>query len=199
MSLIREALEKARREGPQIPAPPTTGPWRAHRRADRPSWPRTLAVALASVAASAALTVFLIQRGDETLVPAPEPAVQLAVVPPVAAPVPAPAELAPARPSSPPDQAVRLRAGLRNSPSAQTVLAPSSSEPPAPVATTAPRSETPPLRLEGIVASPTNPVAVVNGRLLGLGESIDGYRVTRIDSDQVELEKDGVKQILRLR
>lgn len=218
MSLIREALEKARREGqrpesssrePQYPTVPTTGPWRAHRRQERPTWPRTLAIVLASVAASGALTVFLIQRGDETLIPAPTP-VQVERVPPVA---PAVVAATPPPPTAAaPAQNVRLRAGLRNSPSAQTpdervhaVLAPSSSEHSEPVAPSRPLTAVisppaePELHLDGIVASATNPIAVVNGRLLALGESIEGYRVTRIDSGEVELDKDGVKTLLRLR
>lgn len=211
MSLIREALEKARREGqrpesstrePQYPTVPTTGPWRAHRRQERPTWPRTLAIVLASVAASGALTVFLIRRGDETLIPAPAP-VQVERVPPVA---PAVVAATPPPPTAAaPAQNVRLRAGLRNSPSAQTVLAPSSSEhsepvaPPRPALAAVSTPAEPVLHLDGIVASATNPVAVVNGRLLGLGETIEGYLVTRIDGNEVELEKDGVKTLLRLR
>jgi hypothetical protein len=209
MSLIREALEKARREGqrpesstrePQYPTTPTTGPWRAHRREERPTWPRTLAIVLASVAASGALTVFLIRRGDETLIPAPTP-VQVEPVTPVApTPVPVVAPPPPPPVAAAPAPNVRLRAGLRNSPSAQTVLAPSSSEHSEPVATIPLQAAADPqLHLDGIVASATNPIAVVNGRLLALGESIEGYRVTRIDGNEVELEKDGAKTVLRLR
>jgi hypothetical protein len=214
MSLIREALEKARREGqrpesatrePQYPTTPTTGPWRAHRREERPTWPRTLAIVLASVAASGALTVFLIRRGDETLIPAPTPVQTEPVAPAVPTPMPVVAPSPPPVAAAAPAQNVRLRAGLRNSPSAQTVLAPSSSEHSVPAAPSRPPTAvitapaTPELHLDGIVASATNPVAVVNGRLLGLGETIEGYKVIRIENNEVELEKDGAKTVLRLR
>lgn len=224
MSLIREALEKARREGqrpesssrePQYPAAPippiapTTGPWRAHRREERPTWPRTLAIVLASVAASGLLTVFLIRRGDETLIPAPAAAQAEPVAPAprlVVSPAPPPPAVTAAPPSVPPAPKVRTRTGRGLlapegvfEPKASSA-APPAAEPSEPRAPSPPKAEAAPeLHLDGIVASATNPIAVVNGRLLALGESIEGYRVTRIDSGEVELEKDGAKTLLRLR
>jgi hypothetical protein len=83
-------------------------------------------------------------------------------------------------------------------PSSPSILSPPSLGTPAPAAARAASNE-PELHLDGIVASATNPVAVVNGRLLGLGESIEGYRITRIDGAEVELERDGAKRVLKLR
>jgi hypothetical protein len=277
MSLIREALEKARREGqrppeahsaplrdrariidkseketprpePQYPQSPTTGPWRAHRRVERPSWPRTVAIAVTSVAASVVLTAWLVGRGDDLLLggvgkekdrvgkevgalaaassgsatAAPTPAASLApglnavtagpsLASAASTPSPAvprdPSETAQARPTesrSPrndrPSVASRPRSATAPpTPSLPSILSPPSPGRPALAAGGATAPPDPELHLDGIVASATNPVAVVNGRLLGLGESIEGYRITRIDGAEVELEKDGAKRILKLR
>ena len=100
----------------------------------------------------------------------------------------------------PPAPNVRTRTGRGLSEPKASSAAPPAAEHSEPRAPTPPKAAAEPeLHLDGIVASATNPIAVVNGRLLALAESIEGYRVTRIDSGEVELEKDGVKTLLRLR
>jgi hypothetical protein len=42
-------------------------------------------------------------------------------------------------------------------------------------------------------------VAVINGSLVGVGDLVAGYRVLRIDGDQVEVERDGRTVVLKLR
>lgn len=55
------------------------------------------------------------------------------------------------------------------------------------------------LVLNGIAAGEGVPVALVNRRAVGIGESVDGWQVTRIEPKQVELTRDGERVILSLR
>ena len=48
------------------------------------------------------------------------------------------------------------------------------------------------IELGGIVWSETAPRALLNDRIVGVGGYVEGYEVTRIDTDRVELQKDGV-------
>ena len=42
------------------------------------------------------------------------------------------------------------------------------------------------------------PIVVINGRVLGLGDVIDGFKVVRIDAGQCLLEKKGIKITLKM-
>ncbi len=53
--------------------------------------------------------------------------------------------------------------------------------------------------LGGIAWSETGPFALLNKRVLGPGEFVEGYRVVRIDPGQVELEADGETVYIRLK
>ena len=55
------------------------------------------------------------------------------------------------------------------------------------------------ITLDGIVYSETNPVAVLNGKILPPGADVDGYTITRIYPDKIELERDGKSVSLTLR
>ncbi len=55
------------------------------------------------------------------------------------------------------------------------------------------------LELDGIVASPTDPVAMINRRLLGVGEGLDGWVVEKIEAKQVTLRGGRETIVLRLR
>jgi len=55
------------------------------------------------------------------------------------------------------------------------------------------------LELDGIVASPTDPVAMINRKLLGIGEGLDGWVVEKIEAKQVTLRGGNQTVILRLR
>jgi len=55
------------------------------------------------------------------------------------------------------------------------------------------------ITLDGIVFSDTTPVAVLNGRVVSPGGFIEGYTVSQIQPDRVELERDGTRILLKLR
>ncbi len=53
------------------------------------------------------------------------------------------------------------------------------------------------LKLTGIFFRKTNPLALINGKTVGVGDEIDGIRVGKIESDRVTLEWNGkVKELL---
>jgi len=63
---------------------------------------------------------------------------------------------------------------------------------PGPAATAVPR-------LQGIAWHPDVPLAILNGRTLGVGESVSGHRIVRIDRDRIVVEApDGGAVELRL-
>jgi hypothetical protein len=55
------------------------------------------------------------------------------------------------------------------------------------------------LKLMGIIASATNPMALINGQTVGVGDVIEGIRVTKIDRDKVVLEWNGQVKELRMK
>jgi hypothetical protein len=55
------------------------------------------------------------------------------------------------------------------------------------------------LELDGIVASDTDPVAMINRKLLGIGEGLDGWVVEKIEAKQVTLRGGRETVVLRLR
>jgi len=64
---------------------------------------------------------------------------------------------------------------------------------PAPSKTTGPAE----LRLEAISEREGRPVAILSGRLVFEGDSFDGIRVLHIGASEVEIERDGKRQVLR--
>jgi len=61
-----------------------------------------------------------------------------------------------------------------------------------------PEPRSPPLKLQGIIFRLRNPTAMINGKSLLVGESVSGARVTKIEKDQVTLERDGKTVLLNL-
>jgi hypothetical protein len=55
------------------------------------------------------------------------------------------------------------------------------------------------ISLDGIVYSESNPVAVVNGKVLPPGGYVEGFTIVTILPDRVELEREGAKIFLTLR
>jgi hypothetical protein len=55
------------------------------------------------------------------------------------------------------------------------------------------------LELDGIVASETDPVAMINRKLLGIGEGLDGWVVEKIEAKQVTLRGGRETVVLKLR
>jgi hypothetical protein len=52
------------------------------------------------------------------------------------------------------------------------------------------------IQLDGIVFSDANPVALLNGRVIAPGASIEGMTVARVEPDRVELQGQGVTVFL---
>ena len=201
MSLVREALAKAERDSAAraarehgLPAAlaDSASPFRArHRR----RWPWAAGLAAAALAGAAAAALLLDRR------------------PATAARSSAPQRAtAPAAPSatvlSSPDPAPKAVAAPR--PPAPDTAAPESSAAAPPVTAPAPGRPTRFVRelplgggravlLGGIAWSEHAPLAYLNGRLVGVGEHVEGLRVKRIGRDLVVLEDGGREVVVALR
>ena len=57
----------------------------------------------------------------------------------------------------------------------------------------------PPLKLQAIFFTPTNPRALVNGRTVGEGDEVGGARVKRIEADKVTVEWNGQSKVIEMR
>ena len=55
------------------------------------------------------------------------------------------------------------------------------------------------IELGGIVWSETEPRALVNDRIVGVGGYVEGYTITKIEEDRITLEKDGATLILTVK
>jgi hypothetical protein len=54
------------------------------------------------------------------------------------------------------------------------------------------------LKVTGIFFRATNPLALINGKTVGVGEDIDGIRVTQIEKDRVTVEWNGKMKELKV-
>jgi hypothetical protein len=54
------------------------------------------------------------------------------------------------------------------------------------------------LTLSAISGSPANPLAVINGKILGIGESISGWQIKRISPRSVQLQRNGQNRTLSI-
>ena len=59
-----------------------------------------------------------------------------------------------------------------------------------------PRRPSPSFALQAVTEQDGQPVAIVNGQLVRVGDVVDGARVLRIDAEAVELEKDGRRFVI---
>lgn len=225
MSLIGEALkrarlEAARREGEERGTAHSTMPaYLPARRRSRATWiAATLLAALTGAAA-----VYLLLRpaastppfsahppllGKEDGGPGDDSMVEPAAVPTRSTPPPATPS-----PAASPSLAPPASAGSPQS----TVKAPSVPSPVPTAAPAAPAAAAVPstagarvyvrvaelggtrLELDGIVASETDPVAMINRKLLGIGEGLDGWVVEKIEAKQVTLRGGRETVVLKLR
>jgi hypothetical protein len=228
-ALKKAQREAARREGRDkgLPEPLVAGaqPWRA-RRGSRVPIVVTLAAGLLAVAVG--LLFFASRSGDETPrnerspEKGPAKAVEAEVgpadlAPPAASPpsVPAvaPIEVESPAPTPTGDSTDGSRAAA-TAPSAPPSGSPQASPPPANVATaplaaatrreatfvrTARLASGAEIRLGGIAWSETAPLAYVNGKLLGVGESAAGARVERIERQRIVLLAPEGRLVITLR
>lgn len=168
-----------------------------------------LLLAFAAVLALAAALIWLgIQqtRQPQAVASPPSPSTQVAAptVPPTPPPVPSvavvPAQEQPLTNAAPP--VVRTEAASQAPPAAPAgpplaALAASnlsSGDNARPVVETRP----PPPRLQGIIFHPTRPSAVLNGRLVFVGERLGEWRVTAIDARSVTVVAAGQTNVLEL-
>jgi hypothetical protein len=94
--------------------------------------------------------------------------------------------------SNPPAAAVAPPAPLTNATAAVTESVATN----APVVASPPPAE--PWRLQGISFNPNAPSAVVNGRVLYLGDTVNGFRLTAISPVAVTLERGTESLVLDL-
>jgi hypothetical protein len=213
VSLIDDALKRAQeaaekaglaRERPWVPAP-LPDPAIARRR----RLVRALALALAAAAALAAVVWgirFALQpvetapaRGKPenapaalAVAPTPEPTLKAVEVPP-------PAEAMIRRPTRLPQRTPLVDTEGLNEGAETKVPAPA----PERGGKVHSGSVTLPggarIELGGIVWSETEPRALVNDRIVGVGGYVEGYTIAKIEEDRITLEKDGATLILTVK
>lgn len=215
MSLINDALRRAKEAQRQAPPPPSPQmQFRPVEPAQHPPPGRSLFVPVALTVVTLVALVFVWQwsQGRASLEPREvraltSPAAQATIAPQTAAPSPAvvavPAE--PSPPSQPPflpDSAT----GVVNPPAVTTSTAP----PKPPVAReqdnvvvnseviAPPPPKPPPLKLQAIVFNPKRPSVVINGRTLFVGEKMGDARVVAIDQESATLVAAGWTNILTM-
>ena len=80
----------------------------------------------------------------------------------------------------------------------QVVVAPPV-DPPKPPPVAVALAKTPkPARIQGIVYDPVNPWAIISGKTIRIGDSVDGLRVTAISRDAIMLTGNGQTNQLRV-
>ena len=208
MSLINDALRRAKEAQQQTPPPPSPEP------PFRPVEPaqqcarRGLGLLLPAALAAVALLVLLLAwvwahpRGTATPIEvnartastpqATAPASALPIQPaPIQAPAPAPAPTTPLGPSlavnatdTPPDEP------LAGSEETETTNAPAITPPLPP--------KPAPLRLQAIIYNPRRPSAMIGGKTLFVGDKVGDLRVVAIDKESATLAGAGKTNVLSL-
>ena len=196
MSLINDALKRAKQAQEQAPPPSTPGP--QFRPAEPAQFARhgvgfMLPVGLALVALLTLLLVWQLSRNHDSVralqagppaaSPAAPPATPMVAAPPAtppASPVTEPAATAPSAPATP----------------AAAVAETSSTNSPAPAEISPPKP--PPLRLQAVVLDPKRPSALVNGKTLFLGDRIGAFRLMALDQESATLVSQEETNVLSL-
>jgi hypothetical protein len=214
-ALKRARLEAARREGEARSTAYASAPAYAPRRRRPPATMVAAGLALGLVAGAGAY--WALRAGGFAPEPPPVEAVRPAVSETLSAPMPAPVPTAaaasqPATPEPPPIPVApqQLPIAPPPTPAAPALFSLPSASPTAPIEARGDRARlarqpaAPPeagrtysravdlaggkrLELDGIVASPTEPLAMMNRRLLAPGEVIEGHTILRIEPKRVEL------------
>ena len=215
MSLINDALKRAKAAQQQTPPPPVNLPFRPVEPAPvyiRRGLGLAMPVTLTIVACLALLLLWqwaqLRNAGDPleaTARTAPIPEAAAAPLPasaaipqPEAAPLPeappppvqATPETAPALPAAAEPAPAPAALAVAAAPEAQ----PAEAEPA--VAPALPKP--PPLRLQAIIFDPRRPSAMINGKLVFLGDKVRDFRVARIDQESATLVGGGLTNVLTL-
>ena len=202
MSLINDALKRAN----QVPPPPQqidTSEWvPADPEQNKPSNLPLIILPLALIVV-VALAGFFLVRGfgrketvqaralPQSAAPQWKPAANQSVVnsPPISQPV-APADIsAPATIQAAPEPSVPVAAVTNAAPAVAST---------APAAAPAAPQKPSKTRVEAIFYKPRNPAAVINSKLVHVGESIDDAKVVAINKDSVTIEQDGSRKVLTL-
>ncbi|MBI2929162.1 MAG: hypothetical protein HYY24_26150 [Verrucomicrobia bacterium] len=225
MSLINDALKRAKQAHAHRPAPTASGPplqpVEGSSTSSRPTVGLWLAVALAVVFLAGWLFREWRAQADrvaaraetQKAIPAPRVAAQTPPAepkpapPPSVAPTPAVAPSAPPQPNvSAPAPTVEVTpapvAQISPPPAAQPIIVKEEVPPaPPPLAPPPPPAKPafPALKLQGIFFSRTKPSALISGQTLFLGDAIEGARVKAIEADKVIVEFQGESRTLNLR
>jgi hypothetical protein len=221
MSLINEALKRAREAQQQAPPPlPRSLPLQPIEPAQQAARHGLGLGVLVGLAMLALLALFWVRHWAETLnAPRPRQAnAQTAYPTRATLASPAPSTPAAARPAMPRPVTHPVPAKQPASPQT-TVVAASSTPAPAPTAalTTAtptnaqpnvatnamaavapPPHKPPPLRLQAIIFNPTRPSAMIGGKTLFVGDRVGDWRIIAIDQESATLAAAGHIKVLML-
>jgi cytoskeletal protein RodZ len=196
MSLINDALKKAKQEQVKAPvretAPQLRSPETDHPVRSGPSL--VFPAIIVAVGLVGATFVWLAMRNHETTKDAPVAALDQAVPPP------APASAAPpVRESTSPAVSTAPTTPAPITPVANPHSAAPSVE--QPVATAPPpvaNPTAPPLNLNGIFYNPTRPTAIVNNKLVSIGSRVGQFTVLAITQSSISLVGGGQTNVLSL-
>lgn len=207
MSLINDALKRAKEAQQQAPPPPPTNlPFRPVEPAQQGARRGLGILLLATLALAALLVLFLIWQLAQTRPAAPSTEVNARTAParqPASASVETGAAIP--VPAAKPDLAPAPLAALATALASDTT--PERTNPPLPAvqegeqtnAAAVLGSQAPnpaPLRLQGIVINPRRPSAVINGKTLFLGDKLGNFRLVALDQYSATLVGAGQTNVL---
>jgi hypothetical protein len=221
MSLINDALRRAKDAEQQTPLPPSASlpfrPVEASQQCARRGVGLLLPAALGAVALLTLLLVWQWGQRRSPTQPVEVSARTASVAPAVAAPQPAPvpATAAPTMPAPATQPNLAAQPPAAHSPVTGAAAAPTTNA--APAATNAPATDaqdsdvtntvalTPPpppkpapLRLQAIVFNPSRPSAMIAGKTLFIGDKLGDLRVVAIDHESANLVGAGTTNVLSL-
>lgn len=195
MSLVNDALKRAKEAQQPTPAPPISGPpFKELDSVEQPTCWVTSPVTMAVVAVIALIVVWQSLRrsngtsrseANSSLVAArsnitPE-AGPATVEPPSPKPEPTP-------PVSPPDTSVVEGAPGEVTNTNMPSCATDHTLPPSP----------PPLKLQAVIWNPKRPSAIINGTTVFVGDRIQDFKTTKITQDSATLSRSGEEKILKM-
>lgn len=211
MSLINDALKRARQAQPKTPPSPVSGP--PLRPVEAPRSRNFGRRGLLPIAGAAALVMALaigwaVSRGGTGKKVAPVTAQMPRVAPPATATAPNPKPSNIQRPPvTTPGPVVRPAVRASNAPAiakpTPAIAAPSPVPPPPPAKSPVPGAKSPPPaiawpKLQGIFYRPDRPSVLLNNKTVLVGERSGDFLVVAIDRQSVTLVHAGVTNLLRM-